>query len=233
LTGTGPNLVITPLNHKSKFEAWQFLTETYDEAPGYQIQTYEGNYAWEVFTKSLSETEWKDAGPWNPPTSTVLEPGESITVGLCFAVAKQVPDIESVVVEQQPVAVSIPGYVIPRDLTAKLFLNSTQEVKGVIVRPVGSLHVTECGTYDKNWTGYNIAADPGAFGRVRLLTEYTGGTLQAVHYWIAHPSPTALSQFGSFLTTDQWFTNASDPFGRSPSVITFDRSTGDYVCQEN
>ena len=233
LTGTGPNLVITPLNHNSKFEAWEFLSEPYDEALGYQIQTFEGNYAWHVFTKSLSETEWKDADPWNTPTSTVLEPGESIAVGLRFAVAKQVQDIESVVAEQQPVAVGIPGYVIPRDLTAKLFLKSAREVKGVAVSPAKSLRLNECGTDDKIWTGYNIAADPGAFGRVRLVIEYMDGTLQAVHYWIAHPSPTALSQFGNFLTTDQWFTNASDPFGRSPSVITFDRSTADYVSQEN
>lgn len=233
LTGQGPNVVITPLNQESKFEAWQFLSEPYDDFLGYQIQTYEGNYAWQVFTKSLAETEWKDAEPWNPPTSKILQPGESMAVGLRFSVAQQVQDIETVVAGYQPVAVGIPGYVVPHDLTAKLFLNSMKEVKSITPFPAGSLRAIECGSYEQTWKGYNIHADPNAFGRARLVIEYADGTIQAVHYWIAHPSPTALSQFGKFLTTDQWFVNDSDPFGRSPSVISFDRSMNDYVSQEN
>lgn len=233
LTGQGPNLAITPLNRDSKFEAWEFLSEPYDDFLGYQVQTYEGNYAWQVFTKSLAEIAWSDAGPWNVPTSTMLDPGESMTVGLQFAVVRQVQDIETVVAKRQPVAVGIPGYVIPDDLTAKLFLKSEKDIKDIQIYPKGSLSVSQCGTHDTAWTGYDITTNRDAFGRARLEIEYSDSSIQAVHYWIAHSSPTALSQFGSFLTTAQWFVNSSDPFGRSPSVITFDRSTNDYVSQEN
>ena len=233
LTGQGPNLVVTPLNQDSKFEAWQFLSEPYDDFLGYQIQTYEGNYAWQVYTTSLAETEWNNAEPWNFPTSRTLEPGKSMTVGLRFSVAKQVQDIENIVAKYQPVAVGIPGYVVPHDLTAKLFLSSIAEVKSITAVPAGSLQVSKCGVYHRTWKGYNVEADPNAFGRAQLRIDFADGTVQAVHYWIAHSSPTALSQLGTFLTEDQWFVNASDPFRRSPSVITFDRSTNDYVSQEN
>ena len=224
---------MTPLNRHSKFEAWRFLEEPYDIALGYQIQTFEGNYAWDVYTKSFAETEWKEAEPWSTPTSMMLEPGESITIGLRFSVAKQVQDIEATVAETLQVAVGIPGYVLPQDLEAKLFINSTKEVKAMIPYPAGSLHVASSGSYGDTWQGYTISSDPSAFGRVRLDITYADGSVQAVHYWIAHSSPTALSQFGDFLTTEQWFTNSSDPFGRAPSVITYDRSTNDYVSQEN
>ena len=233
-TGKGPNLVVTPLTHDSKFEAWQFLNEPYgNELVGYQIQTYEGNYAWQVLSKGLAETEWQDAEPWNPPTSTILQPEDSMTVGLRFSVANQVQNIESVVAQQQPVAVGFPGYVLPNDLTANLFLDSKQGVKSITAYPTGSLQVARCSSHGQSWKGYNVNAGQGAFGRARLVIEYADDTLQAVHYWIAHSSPTALSQFGNFLTTDQWFVNDSDPFGRSPSVITYDRAKNDYVDQEN
>ena len=234
LTGTGPSLVITPLNVESKFEAWRFLNEPEDVPLGYQIQTFEGNYAWEVFSKAWAETEWGYAKPWNPPTSHMLVPGESITVGVRFSVAKGVQNIEGTVsAVGLPVAVGIPGYILPQDLTAKLFLNSTQSVASTTARPAGSLQVAHSGRHGQHWTGYNIKAGSGAFGRARLDIMYADNTTHAVHYWVAHSSPTALSELGTFLTTEQWFANTSDPFDRAPSVITYDRATNDYVLQDN
>ncbi|KAK5174560.1 uncharacterized protein LTR77_001641 [Saxophila tyrrhenica] len=233
LTGTGPSLVITPLNDASKFEAWQFLEEPEDVPLGYRIQTYEGNYAYQVHTSALAETQWRDAEPWNPPTSAVLEAGESLTVGLRFSVASGVQQIEDKVAEHVPVAVGTPGYVVPQDLTAKLFLKSRSDISSINVYPKHALSVAGCGTYDNSWKGFDVTASLKAFGRVRLDIVYEDGTHQAVHYWIAHSSPKAVSELGSFLTHEQWYTNTSDPFGRAPSVITYNRTADDYVLQDN
>ena len=233
LTGTGPNLILTPLNKASKFEAWRFLHEPDDLQLGYQTQTFEGNYAWNIFTKSLAESEWKGVEPWNPPTSAMLAPRDSITVGLRFSLAKQVQNIEATVAKTTPIAVGIPGYILPHDLKGRLFIKSEYDVATITAHPANSLQITACGSYSANWTGFNVNADSKAFGRARLDIVYTDGSIHTVHYWIAHSSPIALSQFGKFLTTQQWFTNTSDPFGRAPSVITYDRSTNDYVTQDN
>ena len=234
LTGTGPALIITPLNHESKFEAWRFLHEPEGGPLGYQIQTYEGNYAWEVFTKAWAENEWKSAQPWNPPTSKMLQAGENVTVGLRFSVADEIQQIEDTVSEVgMPVAVGIPGYVVPRDLTAKLFISAPQKVASVSVEPEDALKLTSTGKYGDGWIGYDIQASESAFGRARVVVTYADNSTHAVHYWIAHSSPSALSEFGDFLTTDQWYTNTSDPFGRAPSVITYSRDTNDHVLQDN
>lgn len=234
LTGTGPSLVVTPLNSDSKFEGWRFLPEPEGGPLGYQIQTYEGNYAWEVFTQAYAENEWQDAEPWNPPTSHTLGAGESITVGLRFSASSDVQHIEDAVsAAGLPYAVGIPGYILPQDLTAKLFLNTDQKITSTNVSPSGALEISSCGKYGESWTGYNVRAGTNTFGRARLEITYADDTVQVLQYWVANESPQALSQFGSFLTNEQYFTDPSDPFGRSPSVITYNRATEDYVDQDN
>jgi hypothetical protein len=122
---------------------------------------------------------------------------------------------------------------VPHDLTAQLFISAPKKVASVSVEPAGSLTLTTCGTYGDSWVGYDVRASESTFGRARVIITYADGTTQAVHYWLAHSSPLALSEFGNFLTTDQWYTNTSDPFGRAPSVITYNRATNDYVLQDN
>lgn len=41
-----------------------------------------------------------------------------------------------------------------------------------------------------------------------------------------------MSGLGTFLTTNQWFATTSDPFGRAPSVISYDRSVNAQVLQD-
>ena len=42
-----------------------------------------------------------------------------------------------------------------------------------------------------------------------------------------------VADLGHFLMTKQWYENPSDPFKRSPSVITYDRETDRLVDQDN
>lgn len=184
LTGTGPNLVITPLTSDSKFEAWRFLHEPRGGPLGYQIQTYEGNYAWQVYSQAYAENEWKGADPWNSPSSKTIAPGAELRVGLRFSIADTVDKIESTAAAAGlPVAVGVPGYVLPTDLIGKLFVNSTRQVATVDVEPRGALNLTTCESYGSSWTSYDVQAADGVFGRARVIIVYTDGTQQAVHYW--------------------------------------------------
>jgi hypothetical protein len=68
----------------SPFEAWRFLTEDGGSVLGYQSQTFEGFYSWDVLTTAYAENEWSHVQPWNSPNSKTLQGGESITFGLRF-----------------------------------------------------------------------------------------------------------------------------------------------------
>ena len=71
------------------------------------------------------------------------------------------------------------------------------------------------------------------WGRARLSIKYSDGTLQTVHYYITKPTTSTVADLGNFLFTKQWFENPSDPFKRSPSVMSYDRETDKIVEQDN
>ena len=128
ISGIGDALVIAPLE-ASQFEAWRFLKEP-TGAFSYQSQTYEGNYEWQVHSLAYAQDEWKKATPWNIATSRMIVAGETYSVGIRFVLASSIQTIEEAVVRSgTPLAVGIPGYVVPSDLTARLYLNYTSAVK--------------------------------------------------------------------------------------------------------
>lgn len=233
LTGTGPNLVITPLTDATKFEAWRFLPEQSVDPLYYQSQTYEGNYEWQVYTKAWAENEWQGVDPWNEPTSSILEPGANITVGLRFSLAATIPAIEEAVQStNNPVAVGIPGYILPADIIGRLFLHTNASVSSITASPAGALTLSTPTPF-AGGVEYAVTPSASAWGRARLAVQYAGGKNQTVHYRITKPAPEAISDLGAFLTTEQWFADDADPFGRAHSVITYDRAAGAPVAQDN
>ncbi|RAL02816.1 uncharacterized protein BO80DRAFT_471388 [Aspergillus ibericus CBS 121593] len=234
LLGEGPHLVITPLNLYTKLEAWRFLTEATDTSLAYQSQVFEGNYEWQIYTKAYADQEWEGVEPWNPPTSLVLSSGESISFGLRFTAVSSVDDIEPTVSSLgHPVAVGIPGYVVPRDLEGRLFVNTSLKVDAVNVSPDACLSLTPLGLESSSWTGYTIVPNEQVFGRCRVELVYSTGLKHTLHYYITDTGPKSLANAGQFLEENQWFTNTSDPFGRAPSIITHDRSVNGPVLQDN
>ncbi|KAF2139196.1 uncharacterized protein K452DRAFT_276271 [Aplosporella prunicola CBS 121167] len=231
LSGTGPALVVTPLTDQTKFEAWRFLPEEYGFVY-YQSQTYEGNYEWQVYTKAWAENEWSGVDPWNEPTSVTLKSGENITVGLRFSLAPSIPEIEDTVIGvDQPVAVGIPGYVLPTDVVGKLFLHTNWTVSSLTTTPADAFEISEPRSLD-GAAEYSLTPSKSAWGRVRLDIKYENGKTQTVHYRITKPAPEVIKDLGNFLTTKQLFEDESDPFGRAHSIITYDRSVDEIVTQD-
>jgi hypothetical protein len=227
--GTGKALVVTPLNGTSTpLEAYRNLAEPSFSETAYGSQTFEGFYEWQTLSKAWAENEWANQDPWNTASSVTLAPGESVQFGVRFSVAESVRGLDEAVRSTgTPVAIGAPGYIIPRDLPAQLLLQSDSTVASISVSPEGALAVAagEGGQY-------TVTPSQSAWGRVRVTIEYEDGKRQTVHYYVTKPNTQVLTDLGHFLTTEAWFNDSSDPFKRSPSVMTYDYEKRAIVDQD-
>src|SRR5690349_3806432 len=121
LSGKGPALLVVP-NEETPFEAYNPILDkpnSWGAAPVFTDPTprgitFEGFYEWMVHSQAYAQNEWKGVNEWNPPTSLTLQPGESKTYGVKFLVSDSIRQIEETLTkDQRPVAVGIPGYVLP------------------------------------------------------------------------------------------------------------------------
>lgn len=226
LSGQGPALVVTPLG-KSPLEAYRPLNE-----PTRPNQTFEGMFEWTINSKAYAETEWKSATPWNPATSTILKPGETKTVGLQFLISPSIRDIEkTLIANKRPVAVGIPGYILPSDQEGKLFLNYNKSIRNFDVEPKGAMDVRQAGSAKGGYRSLLVTAK--GWGRARLTITYSDGVKQTIHYHLTKPAKQVVSDMGNFLATKQYFTDANDPFKRAPSYISYDREAQQQVTQDS
>jgi len=226
LNGHAPVMLVVPYG-KTPFEAYRPLTD--DPTP--QGTTFEGFHEWMVNSKAFAENEWKGSEQWNRPTFATLNPGETHNIGVKFILTDKVENIEKTLIENnRPVAVGIPGYVVPQDVNAKLFLKYGQKVKSLDVEPQGALELSESGKTKNGWIEYAVKGK--TWGRARLTITYADGLQQTVNYKIIKPESQVVADNGKFLTTNQWYENPNDLFHRSPSVITYDNEKKQQVTQD-
>lgn len=151
LNGHGPALVVIP-EGKTPFEAYNPILDRKgpwgakpiftDPTP--RGITFEGFYEWMVHSRAYAENEWRNTQPWNPPTSLTLKPGESKTYGLQFVLSDSIRHIESTLSENhRPVAVGIPGYVLPEDIEGRWFLKYSEPVSSLKVEPASAIEIHE------------------------------------------------------------------------------------------
>ena len=226
LSGLGPALVVAP-EGQTPFEAYQLLNE-----PTRPNQTFEGAFAWMVHSQAYAEDEWKNVQQWNPPTSVTLAPGASKTFAVKFLLADQIRNIEkTLIADHRPVAVGIPGYVLPMDLDARLFLNYEHKATALTVEPQGAIAIREDKPTRNGWKAYTLRGK--TWGRARLTITYDDNSKQSISYYVIKPGSQAVADLGNFLFTKQWFDDRADPFHRAPSVISYDREAGKMVTQDS
>jgi len=226
LNGHVPVMLVVPYG-QTPFEAYRPLTD--DPTP--QGTTFEGFHEWMVNSKAYAENDWKGAEQWNAPTSLVLQPGETHNIGVKFILTDKVENIEKTLIENnRPVAVGIPGYVIPQDVNARLFLKYNQKIKSVETEGKGFLQPTLVGKTKTGWSEYTLKGNN--WGRSRVTITYEDGLKQTIHYKIIKPESQVVADNGKFLTTHQWFDQPNDLFHRNPSVITYDDEKKEQVTQD-
>lgn len=238
LNGQGPALLVLP-ERGTPLEAYRPILNP-REAPQGDIftdrsprtQVSEGFYDWTVTSKAFAQKEWVKAGEqWNVPSSFSLAPGERRTLGLRFVTAPSIRAIEdTLAAHKRPVAVGIPGYVLPADQTADLFLRAPSSVASLDSFPAGALTLRHVGTAQGR-QHYKVSAS--GWGQARLTITYADGQQQTVSYYITKPLPQVMADIGRFTTSQQWFEGKGDPFHRSPAILTYDREENRIVDQDS
>ncbi len=228
LNGQGPVLLVTPEKGTS-FEAYRPLYE--DPTP--RDVTFEGFYEWMTHTKAYADNEWSRTEAWNRATSRLLKPKESMTYGFRFVLASSVRQIEPTLIAQgRPVVVGVPGYVLPTDQTAHLFVRAPRPLASLQVEPTGALTVNPIFRATKNgWLDYTLKGN--LEGRCRLTLRYTDGLEQTIHYFVTSPEQEQVRRLGAFHATKQWFADPNDPFHRTYSFLPYNRDTGERVLQHS
>jgi hypothetical protein len=227
LNGHGPALVVVE-DGKTPFEAYNPLLDDRTQ----RNQTFEGFYEWMVHSQAYAENEWKDAEPWNPPTAATIAPGQSRIYGLKFLLAPEIRQIEkTLVANKRPVVVGIPGYILPQDLNAHLFLNYPADVASIKSEPAGAITIAEEAMTPNGWKNYALQGK--SWGRARLMVTFANGLTQSIQYYLTKPARQVLADMGHFMTTKQWYENPNDPFGRSPSVMNYNRQRNEIILQDS
>jgi hypothetical protein len=237
LNGKGPALLVLP-ESGTPLEAWRPV-ESVKKAPvgdiftdrGDRVQTAEGFYDWTVASLGFAQKDWAKASwQWNRPTSFTLAPGQSRTFGLRFILSPSIRAIDRTLAAQgQPVAIGVPGYVIPADLPATLFLKSRQPVARIDSWPDAALQAQQEPSAN-DWQRFKVSGR--GWGPARLNIRYRDGRVQAIHYYLTKPLDRIMNDLGRFATTRQWFSDRSDPFHRAPAILTFDREANRIVTQD-
>ncbi|MGA9978282.1 MAG: DUF5695 domain-containing protein [Candidatus Sulfotelmatobacter sp.] len=239
LSGHGPALVVVP-DGRTPFEAYNPILDRkghWGAAPVFTDPTprgitFEGFYEWMVHSQAYAENEWKNAQPWNTPTSLTLVPGESKIYGFKFLLADSIRQIEKTLADnRRPVAVGVPGYILPQDIEGRLFLQYGRPVTSLKVEPASAIEIQEDSSDHKGWRAYTLRGK--TWGRSRLTVTYDDGTVQTIQYFVIKPEVQTVADMGHFLTTRQWFADTNDPFHRAPSVITYDREANHVVLQDS
>jgi hypothetical protein len=98
----------------------------------------------------------------------------------------------------RPVAVGIPGYIVPMDSGCEA-VPAAGQAKGrnVAVAPVGALAVTARGAHKNGQLQYVLRGKK--WGRSRLTVNYSDGTAQTIHYYVTKPSVDVVADMGRFL----------------------------------
>lgn len=227
LDGTGPALLVLP-QEGSPFEAWRPLL---DDRTARNI-THEGFYEWMPVSGGYAEREWAEAEPWNPPTTLTIEPGESVSFGVRFVLARDVRHIEQTLRDlNHPVAVGLPGYVIADGETARLYIDDGRSIASIDVEPEGALTVQPMPSGPEGWHGLSVRGN--TWGRSRVMIKYADGGQQSIHYKVTKPAEDIVDDMGRFLFNEQWYEEPTDPFGRAPSVISYDWTNRRQVTEDS
>ena len=177
------------------------------------------------------------ANPWNTPTSMTLMPGESISVGLRFQLAAGGPRTRDTTLTKMGIAVlhAVPGYVLPTNLkSAALLVKPPAGSKVVSVRaddpPAGvsaSLVFERTSDHEldapSQFVRFRVAA--GGYGRLRVRIAFSDGTTAVAHYFVVPAFDAQVATLGVHWADVSWLPrDYPDPFGRSASVMPWDRS---------
>ncbi len=227
LTGEDEVLLVLPEENMA-FEAYRPLLDD----PSRRSIVFEGVHEWMSLSKAYAENEWDGVQQWNDPSSMTLKPEETKNFSLRFVLAPEIRKIQDKLLEEsKPVAVGVPGYVLPTNVDAQLFIKYKEDIENIEIEPKGALSFTKVGTNSSGFVEYSVKGEK--WGRARALINYKDGLTQSINYKVIKPETEVVDDFGNFLLTEQWFDKPDNLFGRTNSVISYDYETKRQVTQDS
>ena len=129
LSGANPALLVLP-DGKTPFEAYSPIlnapkTGSKDPVAIFtdltaRGQTFEGFLEWMVHSKAYADGEWAKASALEPGHRCHARGRREQSYGVVFVLSDSIRNIEKTLVKyQRPVAVGIPGYIVPMDLAGQ------------------------------------------------------------------------------------------------------------------
>ena len=172
--------------------------------------------------------------PWNPPTFVTLQPKETMSFALRFQlVGGGGPRNRNKALAEmgEPVIHGVPGYVLSTEMqSGALFIQPPKGAQTVSVKaePVDGGSIT-VGERSKTPGGFDkFALQAEGRGRARLTVAYSDKTSSTVHYLVVPPFASQVTKLGAHFADVAWLPrDFPDPFGRSASVMPWDRSLCD------
>ena len=179
----------------------------------------------------------------NPPTSLELRAGETVSFALRVALAPNGPRTaaQGLAAAGQPSLRAVPGYTLSTQLNSSYLLVTVPLGSGaptaVTATPPGILafpgpFVLAAST--PTTATYRIGAQPLAPGRARAAIALADGTTAVAHYHVTPPFSEQVAAAGRHWSEVAWLPRSyPDPFGRSASVMPWDREDSVHVLDDS
>lgn len=137
----------------------------------------------------------------------------------------------------QPVLLPVPGYVISTEMsnaTLTVLPPWGASLQSAVSNDLGVLAVASVVSVPGPVANLTTVSLTGlSRGRARIVLTYTDGTWQSVNYYVLLPLRDHIATYGVHASTVAWLPrDFVDPFGRSASVMPWDREDGVHVLQD-
>ena len=176
------------------------------------------------------------ARPWVDPTTLLLRPGETSSIALRLQLAEAGPRTRDAALAKMGSAVlrAVPGYVLSPHLPGTLFVQppagasvSTARADPPSGADTATLDATLRAPLPSGFAPVRLTA--AGYGEVRLRVGFSDGSEALAHYYVLPPFERQVAALGAHLADVAWLPREyPDPFGRSASVMPWDRSICPY-----
>jgi len=177
------------------------------------------------------------SAPWNVPTSGSLGVGATKSYAIRLTLAEKGPRTRNAALTKagRSVLNAVPGYVLsPEMSSAKLFVTPPRGVtlSRVIVSDAAVMNATISATNSEGVAQVDVMGL--SRGRARVTLAFSDGSHNQVHYSVLPPLNEQIAAVGTHWAEDAWLPREyPDPFGRSASVMPYDRHDRIWVLDDS
>ena len=217
MTGTGPVLLVVP-GGGGGLQAWRPMPE----ASGGRFHEAMS------LSKAYADDEWKAARgeQWLAPTAASVAAGDSLVFSYRLLLSPSVREKEATLGKAgYAVLQAVPAYTIGTDMrnaTLHVLPPANASIEHVTAQPAGHLSLSSPRAVGGRGT-MSVGVRGLTPGRVRLSVSFSDGTVSSASYHVLPPFDVQLSRYGAFASQVAWYDNTSDPFGRAPCALGYNR----------